>query len=374
MSDAFYGACPHCKKPIAGDNLFMGNDLVARCMACWIHGEDHTIRNPELTRIDQFVNAQLTIDRPLREYVQMPFASVDRLVGAIPPGDVGFLAAFSGNGKTTYITSAIKGFIAQGKCVYCLPLESEPNTFLTHLACKNLGYHAGMVLTGEYKRSQPDIWPSIREAIIAEMKRIQTGEMADQLYISPTKHMDVKALKKAAAHAFEIGADILIIDHIDHVQGEGRNVIAEHSRVVDTTLDVTQEYGLVTVCTSQLNNEMLRGDVLGMYMPPQPQHVYMGGKKRQNAAWMIGAYRPLKLTGVDKDLLKAIKQKRMEPWRALEPNCMGIVAMKLRHFGEREGHRVYLGVKDGCVYEDPNLNDVGQHGIKTGIDKGEKAA
>lgn len=364
----FYGYCHVCGKAREGANLTM-DGLEPRCISCWESPTaeiDHTHRDPKVVVSEQIGDAKHAMDRELSEYVHMPFPSVDAMVGAIPPGDVGFIVAFSGQGKTTFVTSAIQGLLDAGKGVYCLPLESEAMTFRTHLACKALGYHAGMVLTGEYKRTQPDAWPIIRAAIIAEMEKQKHGDMAQQLYVSPTRRMDGPALRKAAKHAASLGAHVLVVDHIDHIQGEGKNLHAESTRVVDTTLDVTQEYGLVTWATSQLNNEGSKSDPLGMYQCPQPHHIYMGGKKRQNAAWMIGLSRPLKFGEIDRDTLAAVRSRRLEAWRVLEPNCMCINDMKSRHFGEREGHRTYLRVQDGCVVEDPSLNALANHGIRSG--------
>lgn len=364
----FYGSCEDCERPLEGTNLIMVG-LEPNCRHCWESGDsetDHTLRDPLLVAADQIGMAQDAMDRPLSEYVHLPFPSVNAIVGAIPPGDVGFISAFSGLGKTTFITSGIKALLDARKRIYCLPLESEPLRFRTHLACKALGYHAGMVLTGEYKRSQPDKWPAIRKAIVEEMDKQRSGDMSTRLYVSPTRRMDVHALTKAAEHAAKLEADVFVIDHIDHIMGDGVNPHAESVRIVDRVLDLAQDLDLATFCTSQVNHEGVRHDPLGQYMLPQPHHVYMGGKKRQVAAWMIGLGRALKFAGVDRDQLAAVRGRRMEPWKVLEPNCMVVGAMKLRNFGERDGHKTYLRVTDGCVEEDPSLVALAVHGIRTG--------
>lgn len=363
----FYGKCPDCRRPISGDNFAM-NGTDPTCRHCWESKDpatDHTKRDPSLVSSDQIASAQIAMDRPLSEYVHLPFSSVDAIVGAIPPGDVGFISAFSGRGKTTFVTSAVKGFLDAGKRVYCLPLESEPMRFRTHLACKALGLHAGMVLTGEYKKANPEAWPALRKTIVDELDRQRKGDMSERLYVSPTRRMDVVALTKAAEHAAKLGADVFIIDHIDHILGRGANVMSEHGQVVDRVLDLAQDLELASFCTSQVNHEGVKHDPLGQYMLPQPHHVYMGGKKRQIAAWMIGLGRALMLAGVNRDDLAAVRARRMEAWRVLEPNCMVVGAMKLRNFGERDGQKTYLRVQDGCVTEDPELTALAVHGIST---------
>lgn len=363
-----HGWCPSCGLPIAGPNL-MSVGLDPMCKNCWeAPGEDadHTARNPHLVASEQIEAAREAMDRPLSSYLHLPFPSVNALVGAIPPGDIGFVAAFSGMGKTTFITSAIKALLDSGKRVYCLPLEVQDKTFRTHLACKSLGYHAGMVLTGEYKRTRPDEWPAIRRAILEEMAKQERGDMAERLYISPTRRMDTVALTKAAHHAASLEADVLIIDHMGHLKGSGTTGHAENVEVIDRSFDLTQELGLATIGTIQVNHEGVKNDPLGIYQIPQPHHIYMGGKARHVAAWFLGLGRPLKFTGLDRDLLAQVRAKRAEAWRVLEPNCMSVGLMKSRHFGERDGQRTYLAVRDGCATEDPALIALAEHGIRTG--------
>lgn len=333
--------------------------------------DDHTQRMPLAVAQEQAADARIDVDRDLEEYAHFPFTALDELVGPIPPGDVGFVCGFSGQGKTTLISSMVQRIVDAGKCAYVVPLESEPKVFRTQLACKVLKLHAGKVLTGIYKRDLPAAqWKELRERIHEAIKSQSVGAMVERLFVSPTRRMDVRTLEQNARHAAEVGADFFIIDHIDHIAGgEGRNPHAESTKVVDRVLDVTQEYGLVTVCTSQLNNEAVKADPLGQYQCPRPHHVYMGGKKRQNAAWMLGIFRPLKLSGVDRDEMAAARSGAMEPWKLLEPNCMAAALMKSRHFGEREGHRTYLAVNEGIVtdYDPISLQAMqgGAHGIRT---------
>ena len=360
-----YGFCPACGDAIEGANItYIGNEPV--CRRCYTESPDVTERDPSLTAVEQASGAEAAVDRPLREYLHIPFPDIDKLIGGIPPGDVGFLAGFMGGGKTLFVTSAIERWLKNGKKVYCLPLESEPLTFRTNLACKSLGLHAGKVLTGEYKRSlEWDAWKAMRESIVAELRRQYADGMGSRLFVSPTARMDTNALKKAARHAAKLGADVFIIDHIDHVTAQGKSGHAESVSVVDTTLDVTREYGLHTIATSQLNFDGIRGgDKLAKYQFPQMQHLYMGGKKGQIAAWVGGLNRPLQFSGLDKDTMTQARNGTIEAWKVLQPNCMGFGVMKSRHFGEHEGKRTYLGVENGCVTDlDEALLAQIEHGI-----------
>lgn len=316
-----------------------------------IDGDDHTQRLPVAVAQEQTADALIDVDRDLEEYAHLPFTDLDNLVGPIPPGDVGFVCGFSGQGKTTLMASLVDRALKAGKVVYVVPLESQPKVFRTHLACKALKLHVGKVLTGLYKAElPPDEWKFLRARIHDEIIKQGEGALVEQLFVSPTRRMDVHTLEQNAKHARDVGADFFIIDHIDHIAGgDGRNPVAESVRVVDRVLDLTQQYELATICTSQLNNEAVKNDPLGQYQCPRPHHVYMGGKKRQNAAWMLGIFRPLRLSGVDRDDMARVRASQLEAWKLLEPNCMAAALMKSRNFGEREGHRTYLSVHEGIV-------------------------
>lgn len=374
-----YGTCINCKRAISGTNVII-DGLTYRCRYCWEQPEadnqaDHRAKSPKRVAEQQVEQAMEDLDLPASAYLHLPYRALDDIMDGLPPGRVAMLAAFSGGGKTAFVTSSVIRWVDQGIRVYCLPLESEPNEFRTHLACKQLDYHAGMVLTGKYKRSMPaEVWKEMRLHLRETMIAQTTGDMSERLYVSPVSAINEAELIKAAEHAASLNADVLIIDHIDQVAGgNGTNLHAESVKVVDTTLELAKHYKLRILATSQLNNEMLRGDRLGVYSPPQPQHVYMGGKKRQVATWFMGLYRPLKLDGSKdpawSDTLKAARAGTIPAIDVLEPNCMGVSVMKHRLYGEQETKTCFLRVSHGRVEDMPEI-DVGGalHGIRTNRD------
>jgi hypothetical protein len=125
-----------------------------------------------------------------------------------------------------------------------------------------------------------------------------------------------------------------------------------------------QRTGIRCLVATQFNNDALKGNRAGRYLPPQPGHVFMGGHKRQIASGMLGLYRPLK-RGLDPEIMRDFQRGELEPSDVCEPNTMGIVCMKHRLFGKYEGRRVYLGVERGKVIEIPEQDRPNTHGIRT---------
>jgi hypothetical protein len=283
-------------------------------------------------------------------FTRFPIRAVDELVGGMPDGDVGFICAFSGNGKTTFVSTMTDTWLRDGVRVYVMPLESRPATWLTHLACKRHDpvVHAGDVLTGESRKWLG--WPKLRGELAEEIVRLGKTE---NLFVNSVDTLTDAGMDVAMREAAEWGADVFLVDHIDHTDAGGDY---NDSVRLNTNLPRrAQKYGLRVVATSQLNNDVIRGDKIARYQPPLPNHVYMGAHKRMVCAWMIGLYRPLMSTVTPKEL-QAIRKGEVEARAFLRKNCMGVSLMKHRHYGENEGDARLLEVMAGRVYdpEQPN--------------------
>jgi len=279
----------------------------------------------------------------------MPWESLNRAVGGMPYGPPCFVAAFSSSGKTMFLTSMMNElFEATKKKIYYMGLESAPKTLRTHWACKRLGYDAGDLLSGEFLNRADR--HEVREAVSAELHSQNFGEKFDRIRFCPTGVVNAQNIYDAAEAAAEFGADIFMIDHVDHIDGSpGRSEYAQSREVNQAILTIAQEYGFLMMPATQLNNEAAKVNRIALHLPPQPQHVKMGGHKREIATWMLGLYRPLKVAGVEAKDLKAVNAGLKPARDILEPNTMGIVIMKHRFYGNREGSRIYLRVESGIV-------------------------
>ncbi len=287
--------------------------------------------------------------RPSEAYVHFPWSALDRVVGGMPEGEVCYIAAFSSSGKTMFLTSMMNEiFELTKKKVYYMGLESKPKTLRTHWASKRLGFDAGELLSGEFlKRSDRT---AIRDAVVAEMHSQNFGEKFERVRFSPTSTINARNIERAAEAAADFGADIFMIDHVDHIDGSpGRSDYGQSREVNQAILTIAQEYGFLMLPATQLNNEAARLNRIALHLPPQPQYVKMGSHKREIATWMLGLYRPLKVAGVEAKTLKAVNSGSKPASEILEPQTMAVVVMKHRFFGSREGARVYLRVENGIV-------------------------
>lgn len=302
------------------------------------------------------------LDRTESDFLKMPWPSLDEIVAGMAEGDIWFLGGFSGDGKTTALTSALDCWYESEKRIYYMGLESRPNVLKTHWACKRLNIDAGEVLTGRALRWHD--WSLRKAELTAMIRSFDEGQTAAQVHFSPVQFVDSLALEEAFKNCKDFGADILIIDHIDHIEGDKGSSYEVSREVCKTLFRLAQNHGIRCLVATQFNNDAVKGNRAGRYLPPQPGHVFMGGHKRQIASGMLGIYRPLK-RGLDPQTMKEFQAGALEPLDVCEPNTMGVVCMKHRLLGKYEGRRVYLGVERGKVVELAEHDRPNVHGIRT---------
>jgi KaiC/GvpD/RAD55 family RecA-like ATPase len=299
---------------------------------------------------DQTHAAKDVLHRPASAHLHLPFPALDSLVGGIAPGDVWFVAAFSGNGKTSLLMSLVLRLLQEGRTVYYMGLESRPHILRTQLACLRLGYDVGEVLSGAAKSWSA--WESIRGELLADLEQQRALKPGYRFLVDGQTAISADQLTPALHDAAMSSADLVIIDHIDHLHLDGGSIYEQSRKVTHQLLHLAHQNQLRLLIATQLNNEAAKGDRLAIYQPPQPHHVYMGAHKRMVATGMLGLFRPTR-PGLTKDEMAAVRSGAAEPGTILEPGTMGVVCMKHRYFGHREGSRVLLGVERGRVSDLP---------------------
>lgn len=355
-------------------------------------------RPPRFTGDDAALEAQRQADdalralaRPGSAYLDLPWRDLAQLVGPIPPGELHYVCAFSGSGKTTFLMSLADLWTSAGVRVDYLGLETRPHVLRTQWACRFLArttdwfdIHPGDALKGVLRRRAEAGEPHAQRCLEAlrETVRAHGYDERSALRFVPGDWADSRLLIRAAYEAQDRGARVVIVDHIDHVGDDGGSAIEASHYVNTVCLALAQQFGCVFLVASQANAEALRGDRLGIYQPPAENHVWLGQKKRQLADGMIGLSRKLRPapqpTGDDvyderqeKAHAALLKRARAGDGTALEqlivPNTMEVVLMKDRAYG-RERATCLLGVHHGRVTDlpDPERRDAEaqRHGLR----------
>ena len=297
--------------------------------------------------IHQAEAARRELERPLSQYLRWPYAALDYVMGQWAPGELAIAAAFSGGGKTLFTTNVEHELLLRGQTVYHIGLETPPAIVRLHFACLKLGYYVGDVVSGEAKHRAD--WPEMERALRAE---INAGFRADYpLLVNRDRWLDVPRLRRALKEAAFYGAKLVVIDHMDHLATPDHMSLYQASvQVTRLLVEMAQELQLRVLALSQLNNDAVRGDPLQRHYAPRPEQVYMGGHKRQVATYMLGIYRPLK-PGLSAETLREVRAGNVEVGTVLHENIMAVSCMKHRHYGNREGKTVTLGVVRGRLVD-----------------------
>lgn len=305
----------------------------------------------------QVAEASADLDVDPSDIVRWPYPELDAVTGPLGSGgDIWIIGAASGGGKTTFVASTIERWRAQGLRIYVMPLETQPKRFRTYLACMSLGIPPGDALSKRL-RFMPD-GEAKRMSIKAALDEQFKPPFVEQVYVDACTAIDVAGLTAGFGRAAAWGANVVIVDHIDHVAGgDGSSPAADSKRVCHAALELAKKYNILPVLTSQLNMDAMRGgsDRLAKYQPPQVNHLWMPGVKTHVATGIVGLFRkvrdPLPSETKD-DYVNTIKRARagdLEPTEVLDPHVMGTVAMKLRNYGQHEGKRSFLAFERGRV-------------------------
>jgi hypothetical protein len=283
-----------------------------------------TVTDPAQIAHDQTIDAMDAIRRPAGDYLHMPWRALDDLIGGVPPADLWYVGGFSGDGKTTMLTSLALDGVASGWRVYYLGLESRAHVIRTHFACKNLGLDAGDLLSGAYLN-----WHNaaeVREQVRLELKRQASAANATALRVSEAKHLTASVVRSEylKASAYEVNAEIL---------------------------EMTQNLGVVTLAASQFNLDAIRGDRALRHLPPRENVWKFGNKKREVSSGQLAVYRPFRIGGVPDDEMRQFRAGTVSSREVCESNTMAAHCVKHRLYGAREGQRALLGVRSGRVME-----------------------
>jgi replicative DNA helicase len=301
---------------------------------------------------DAQVGEALTyLDQPATAFLSWEYAPLDAMLGPIPPGTINFLCAASGQGKTAFLLSLMNRWHLAGRRIYYAGLESKPLILRTQWACRTLGIDPGDILSGRYhaRHDAATVREQIRAAILAQ----RDNPIYRAVRFDPHPEMNVPAMVEALTEAAEWKADLVVIDHIDHIGGgDTTNLYAESRGVHRVLKALVEKYALRTLIASQLNNTGLASDPLLNHRPVRDERVFMGGHKKQIADLMLGFYRPLK-PDLGKSEHARFRNDKITKDEMVEPGVNVMQVMKHRLDGRREGQRARLGFAKGEILDSP---------------------
>lgn len=312
------------------------------------------VYDPAAVHIDPSLNAfaqtEGAIDEASRvsaDYLHWPWPSLTGLTGGMTGGQVWFIAAF--RGKTLFIINCVDQWVNAGLKCYVMSLETTPERFRLLWA----GLSAGMDASGALND----------RATEAEKARLRTAlrayrdndAIAQQLVLHPARFLSPETVREALAKAKQWGADVFIVDHVDHLRPDpGQNTWEQSLDAIAELHDQALSQDIVVLATTQLNERQIQSkNRLSRFAPPMQSWVHYGNHKQFTASGMLGLFRPMRLPHADEDpkayenALQMVRDGSAEPQTILMPNCLGIALMKSRYGGAEEGRQVRLRLDHG---------------------------
>lgn len=326
-----------------------------------------------LTAIDQ---AEWLHEMPLAQMIRWPWRTLHDFAGALVPGRVTYLCAFPGGGKTTVLTQCLAHWVAQGVRVLYLPLESDLGEVYTRMACYALGINADDALSmrlRERAEERGDVEAARQVLALTDRYRAMRTEreFMERFCIEPIDHLSPLSFKRSIDAARALEADIIVTDHVDHVEGEADDFAPEiklSNQLQTMALRAAKQLSIPVVLASQLNSSRTGGDHLAHYRPPLADWMFNKGKKEQIGAQILGLYRPQD-PDADQELVRRVRAGAADVERIALPDRMGINGMKLRFGGGTRGRSLQLNFTNGLLSDLPadarRDSQAQHHGIRT---------
>lgn len=312
---------------------------------------------PEITATElaaiQITKARQKLRAEPDEIFKLPYPSVHAMVGQIRIGRLVFVMAHTGNGKTTFALDLLDHCAQAGVKTDYLGTEQEPYELWTKWACKRSGVPADIAINAAWGDYDDDLGQTrVEEELVA----LQIA-YSDLVRFAPEKFVTLQAVESAAQGAYERGATVLFVDHIDRIETEhGQNAFEAMTRLTRRLKELMRDCGLVGIVLSQISREARGGDRLGAYLPPQIQHMRGAGTKEEEADAVLGLWRPLRTPIFQETpkeyqaVMRACRLGQRPMADILSANLMGVVLLKHRT-RSAIGGQTMLTLRGGALYE-----------------------
>ncbi len=294
---------------------------------------------PELAR-QQVAEAIARGRMDLSGSPRWPWSPLDGLTGPMLPGEFWVIAALTGNGKSSFLMSAMDHWSERQTSTLYIPLEVDPQEMRRRWAAWKLGIDVVRVLRNEWLEGEQD-------AHEAELEAQATNPY---VHFAPDKHITLAGIQKWTRWAHSnLGVRQVVLDHfqrVDHGGNEASHRLAVHD-TARALRDLARELGIVVITAAQINRNL---DPLDACKAPLLARVKDAAGISEEASGVLMLSRKL-LPDIGKEDMAAVRSGQMEEWKLCVPNTMQITCRKHRLDDHARDRRVDLFVRGGRVTE-----------------------
>jgi replicative DNA helicase len=213
--------------------------------------------------------------------VRSSFIGLDEFLGGFQRSDLIIVAGRPSMGKTSLaLNIARNAAVEQGACVALFSLEMARESLVLRLLSSESGVSLSQIRLEHHKEE-------------AEEKRIMdaTGVLSEApIYIDDSPHLRVLEMRaKARRLYYEQGVNLIIVDHLGLMQGDGRmeNRVQEISYISRSLKGIARELNVPLIAVSQLS----RASEWRASHRPQLSDLRDSGSIEQDADVVVFIYR-----------------------------------------------------------------------------------
>jgi replicative DNA helicase len=185
---------------------------------------------------------------------------LDQLVGKMLPGDLVTVGSITGNGKSTFLASAVLGFEQQELSTLYVPLEIDADEYRRKHAAWRLGFDWELVHGNDWNALPSGAREAHEAALEAQIQN-------PYLHFAPPKRPTVALIGRWIRWGVEhLAVRIVVIDHITRLD-YGLPGAAYRLAVTDgarSLRDLARELNIVIIVAAQLNRI---ADPVDRYLP-----------------------------------------------------------------------------------------------------------
>jgi hypothetical protein len=235
------------------------------------------------------------------------------------------VAADSGQGKTTWIMSAIDAWLFERRRIFGLPLEQGIDTTRIYLAALANALPVKSVLKNEWL-SLPDG----AKDLITQHLDWQTSEGTEHLHLHREGLVKPKEIPALYRRAADFGAEVFFIDHIHRIRCRAFD---EYEDLCASIVEQAKVWKIPAIVTAQNHRGVGPVDRLKAHLLPNVDRIQGGKVLEQEAAVVLGVYRPVR-DDLDDETLSQIRRGLLPVKEYLKPFTVGVAGLKARIEGE----------------------------------------
>jgi len=190
-------------------------------------------------------------------YVLSGFTGLDEFLGGFQRSDLVIIAGRPSMGKTSLALSlARNAAVEQGACMALFSLEMAQEPLVSRILASEAEVDSKQVRLWQHPEAQE---PRIMDAI---------GRLSEApIYIDDSPQLRVVEMRsKARRLHFERGIDMIIVDYLQLMQGEGRDEVEKISNISRSLKALARELNVPVLAVSQLSRQAERREAHRPYL------------------------------------------------------------------------------------------------------------